>query len=300
MNQRRIEAFRAVMKSGSITLAAQEMCISQPAVSRLIADLETEIEFKLFVRAGGNISPTEEAQNLLEDVDFFFRGLEGVYSAARDIKELRKGKIRLAVLPNLSFDAAPAIVSDFLQKHPDVKFTMDVLTSSNIVKLVASRHFDLGLAQMADSRPDIKVLASYRLKCVCVMSHNHRLASRKEITAEDLKTENMIALSQHTLAAGHITQNFLSANVTPTIKIESQPSFAACALAVKGIGVAIVDPLTAKFFGDNRLATLPFVPDVPFDFRLIQAAYAIGNRASNNFADDAIAYFDQLPDIEKI
>lgn len=300
MNQRRIEAFRAVMKSGSITLAAREMCISQPAVSRLIADLEAEIGFKLFVRAGGNVSATEEAQSLLEDVDFFFRGLEGVYSAARDIKELRKGQVRLAVLPNLSFDAAPEIVSQFLNKHPDVKFTMDILTSPNIVKLVASRHFDLGLAQMADSRPDIKVLASYRLKCVCVMSHGHRLAKRDYISADDLHSESLIALSQHTLAAQHISQNFLNANVTPTIKIESQPSFAACALAVKGIGVAIVDPLTAQFFGKNRLAALPFVPDVPFDFRLIQAAHAMGNRASNSFAKEAITYLDQLSGLNKI
>ncbi|MCP4315920.1 MAG: LysR family transcriptional regulator [Hyphomicrobiales bacterium] len=300
MNQRRVEAFRAVMKSGSITRAAEEMRISQPAVSRLIADLENEIGFKLFERAGGNVTPTEEAQSLLEDVDYFFRGLEGVYSAARDIRELRKGQVRLAVLPNLSFDVAPQIVSEFLQIHPDVKFTMDVLTSPNIVKLVASRHFDLGLAQMADTRPDIKILASYRLKCVCVMSRGHGLAKRSKISAADLKSENVIALSHHTLAAGNITQNFRNANVTPKIKIESQPSFAACALAVKDVGVAIVDPLTAKFFGENRLVAVPFVPDIPFDFRLIQAAHAKGNRASNSFAEEAIAHFDRMADISRI
>ncbi len=196
--------------------------------------------------------------------------------------------------------AAPEILAGFLQKHPSVKLTMDVLTSPNIIKLVASRHFDLGLAQMADSRPDIRILASYRLKCVCVMSHGHSLAKREKISAKVLKSENVIALFPHTLVARHISQIFINANVTPNIKVESQPSFAACALAVKNVGVAIVDPLTAKFFGENRLKALPFVPDVPFDFRLIQAAHAMGNRASNSFIEEAIAYFDKMSDVHKI
>jgi len=300
MNQRRIEAFRAVMRSGSMTRAAESLHISQPAVSRLVADLEAEIGFRLFVRAGGNVTPTEEAQSLMEDVDFFFRGLKDVYSAARDIRDLKKGQIRLAVLPNLSFEAAPAIISNYLMQHPDVRVSMDVLPSPDIVNLVASRQFDLGLAQMAQIRPDIKTLAVYRMKCVCVMAHTHHLAKRDVITAHDLESERVITLSQHTLVAQNIAQSFRDANITQNIQIESQPSFAACALAVQGIGVAIVDPLTAEFFGRNRLAIVPFAPDVAFDFRLIRAAHVKGNRASSSFVKFATDYFDILPAVTKI
>ncbi len=300
MNQRRIEAFKAVMEFGSITRAAEGLHISQPAVSRLVADLEAEIGFKLFVRAGGNVTPTEEAHRLMEDVDFFFRGLKDVYSAAQDIRDLKKGQIRLAVLPNLSFEAAPEIISYYLTQHPDVRFSMDVLPSASIVNLVASRQFDLGLAQVAQIRPDIKTLAIYRMKCVCVMAHSHRLATRECITARDLKSERVITLSQHTLVAQNITQSFRNANIEQNIQIESQPSFAACALAVKGIGIAIVDPLTAEFFGKNRLAIVPFTPDIFFDFRLIQAAHVMGNRASSSFVAFATDYFDTIPAISKI
>lgn len=300
MNQRRIEAFRAVMVTGSITRAAEQLNISQPAVSRLIADLEAEIELKLFVRAGGSIIATEEARSLLEDVDFFFRGLEGVYQAAQDIKEMRKGKVRLAVMPSLSFDAVPEVISLFLEKYQDVKLTMDVLTSPNIVNLVASRHFDLGFAQLSDRRPDLKILASYRLKCVCVVAHGHRLAGCESISPKDLRAENIVALSQHTLTAHHIRQTFLRANVEQNIKMESQPSFAACALAFKGIGVAIVDALTAEFFGPNRLVAIPFVPEIPFDFRLFQAAHTSGNRVSNGFSEHAINLLDNNPNVKRI
>jgi DNA-binding transcriptional LysR family regulator len=300
MNQRRIEAFRAVMVTGSITRAAARLNVSQPAVSRLVADLEAEIDLKLFVRAGGQIIATEEARSLMEDVDFFFRGLEGVYQAAQDIKEMRKGKVRLAVMPNLSFDAVPEIISLFLKKHQDVKLTMDVLTSPNIANLVASRHFDLGFAQLSDRRPDLKILASYRLKCVCVVAHGHRLAKRESLSPEDFLDEQIVALSQHTLTAHHIRQTFLRSNVELNIKIESQPSFAACALAVKGVGVAIVDTLTAEFFGQNRLAAIPFFPEIPFDFHLFQAAHTSGNRTRKGLLVHAIGLMDDNPNMEKL
>lgn len=300
MNQRRIEAFRAVMMAGSITGAAEQLNISQPAVSRLIADLEAEIGLILFVRAGGKLTATEEAQSLLEDVEFFFRGLEGVYQAADDIKKLRKGHVRLAVMPNLSFDTVPGIVSSFLERHPEVRLTMDVLTSPNIANLVASRRFDLGLAQIAEKRPDLKVLASYRLKCVCVVAKNHRLAGRDMVSPEDLESEKMVALTRHTLAAHNIRQTFLHANITPNIIMESQPSFAACALVVKGIGVAIVDVLTAQYFGPNRLTSIPFTPEIPFDFRLVQSAHSIGNRVRNEFSEHAMSILESSTDIKRI
>jgi DNA-binding transcriptional LysR family regulator len=300
LNQRRIEAFRAVMNTGSITRAAEQLCISQPAVSRLIADLEDEIGFKLFERAGGKLSATEEAQSLIEDVDYFFRGIDKVYAAASDIKNLRKGEVRLGVMPNLSFKVVPRIVRHFVDDHPGVKFTMDVLPSPTVVNLVASRQFDLGLAQVPHDRPDINIIASYRMACVCVMSPDHRLASRSQIEATELQGEPMVALSQNTLAAQHVAQRFLQADVKPDIRIESQPSYAACALAAENLGVAIVDPLTVEMFDVDKIVSVPFVPEVSFDFRLFRAAHTTGNRASVLFAETAENFLTELPGLSRL
>jgi len=61
MNDRQINAFRHVMRHGSITAAAQALNVSQPAVSRLIADLERQLGFALLIRSGGRSTPTAEA-----------------------------------------------------------------------------------------------------------------------------------------------------------------------------------------------------------------------------------------------
>lgn len=300
MNQRQVEAFRAVMKHGSITRAAEIMHISQPAVSRLIAGLEADIGFRLFVRSGGKTQPTAEAESLIEEVDFFFNGLEKVYSAAREIRSLQRGHLRLAGMPTVSFRLLPELVSAFSRDNPSVKVTMDVHTSPTIVKLLAARQFELGIAQMPEARPDIEVLATYRMECVCAMPPDHRLAVRDRIYAKDLRCEPMIALSHHTLAAQHVAQNFLAADIRPDIRIESQPSYAACALVAERAGIAIVDPLTARFFGKDRVIAVPFAPAVPFDVRLMRPSGAQVSNASAEFATAASEFLNAVPEMTRL
>ena len=72
LNLRQLEAFRATMRSGSITEAAEIMHISQPSVSRLIADIERSVGFPLFLRSGRGLTPTLEANT-------FYKGVEGMF-----------------------------------------------------------------------------------------------------------------------------------------------------------------------------------------------------------------------------
>ena len=82
---RQIDAFRAVMLTGTATEAAQVLGISQPAISRLVSDLEQEIGFKLFDRVGRRVVPTAEAQILIEEVKRALTGLDQIRETASEI-----------------------------------------------------------------------------------------------------------------------------------------------------------------------------------------------------------------------
>ena len=86
---RQIDAFRTVVSTGTVTESAQMLGISQPAVSRLISDLESEVAFKLFTRSGRNLKPTLEARLLVEEVRRALSGLERIKEAARAIVKFR-------------------------------------------------------------------------------------------------------------------------------------------------------------------------------------------------------------------
>ena len=85
MNMRQLEAFRATMRSGSITEAATMMHLSQPSVSRLISDLEHAVGFPLFVRSGRGLSPTVEAKTFYDGVEGMFMGIDRLQELANVI-----------------------------------------------------------------------------------------------------------------------------------------------------------------------------------------------------------------------
>ena len=83
ITSRQIEAFRAVMELGTITMAAERLRISQPAVSKIIAGLEWEIGYPLFERIKGRLAPTGEARLLAVEADRMYYGLDGNNPACR-------------------------------------------------------------------------------------------------------------------------------------------------------------------------------------------------------------------------
>jgi len=295
MNQRQITAFRLVMRHGSITAAANALSISQPAVSRLIADLEKSIGFALFDRSGGRSHPTAEALEFIQEVERMFYGFDRLTQVAREIKDLRYATLRIATMPAVSLEVVPRILRDFLAAHAGIKLTQDVHESARIADLVSARQIDLGLAQMHTTRRDVEILASYRMRCVCAFAPGHRLAGRKEVTPADLADEPMVLLAHHTVTADYLSRCFAEANVQPVIAVESQPSYAACGLAAVGAGMTIVDPLTPAFFGAGRISTVAFEPEIPFDFHLIKPVETPLSRAAAEFCDRATRVLEDMP-----
>jgi len=122
LNLRQLEAFRATMHAGTVVAAAGLLNVTQPAVSRLVAELERRIGFALFERRGRRLSPTAEAQQLYREIERLQLGVERVAQVAADIKLQRAGAVRLAVLPALAQWFAPVYGDFVLMLRGDVGY----------------------------------------------------------------------------------------------------------------------------------------------------------------------------------
>ncbi|MDU6377010.1 MAG: LysR family transcriptional regulator, partial [Bradyrhizobium sp.] len=146
MHYRQIETFRAVILSGSASRAAELLDITQPAVSRAIAELERSVGFALFDRSGGRLSPTAEARLLFAEVDRAFVGLDRIRAEAARIRDFGAGAIRIASLSAFANTLMPKAIHAFNKRHPGVPVTLQIRASSVVRELVASGSFDLGIA----------------------------------------------------------------------------------------------------------------------------------------------------------
>ena len=98
------------MKTGSMKLAGKLLFITQPAVSRLIIELEQELGFKLFERKKNRLFRTDESQLFFEEVEKSFIGLSELKKSAESIKELKKGYLRIIAMPGVSNLMLPKVM----------------------------------------------------------------------------------------------------------------------------------------------------------------------------------------------
>ncbi len=133
MQFRQIEAFRCLMVVGTSVGAARKMNVTQPAISRLIADLEDALGFRLFNRAKGRMEPTTAGVRFYRSVEENFLGLERLSQVATNIRNETPEGISVACLPTLSTSIMPLILREFFKYHPHVPVTVDTCNGPEIL-----------------------------------------------------------------------------------------------------------------------------------------------------------------------
>ncbi|SBV31829.1 LysR family transcriptional regulator [uncultured Sphingopyxis sp.] len=264
MQFRQLEIFRALMISGSASRAAELLNITQPAVSRAIAELEFRVGFSLFDRVKGRLVPTPEGQMFFEDVSTAFTGLDSLRAAAARIRDFGSGSLKIASLAALGSTLVPRAIRKFREANPNIAITLQILSSSNVRDHVANKRFDIGLAadEVDLSGVDHSVFTSVR--AVCAMPADHPLRHLDVVGPEDLHNMAFIALAPDDRARARLSETFDAVNSRPQIVIETPASATVCALALEGVGLGLVNPLSADGYQQRGLILKPYQPAVYF------------------------------------
>ena len=287
LNPRQIEAFRAVMLTGGITAAAELLNISQPAVSRLIADLQYALKLTLFERRGARIAPTSEALSLYQEVERSFVGLERIEQAARDLYDRRAGVLRIGAMPALAIGFLPRFVARFLVERPRVDVSLWGSSSTVVLDWVAAGQCELGFSQ---STVDHGTVLSEKLPpvpVVAIVPSGHPLAARSLLTPQDFAGEAFISLGPSTLLRYRIDAVFADHGVNRIMRVETQLTMIACAMVATGAGVSIVDPFTAEEYAGRGVVVRPFEPRVHIEMAVLRSA----QRSLSTLAQDFLGEF---------
>ena len=247
-NIKAMEIFRAIVNLGSVTAAARSLKLGQPAASRLLAQLETAVGFKLFDRHKGRLSPTPQALMLFEEVDLALQGVERVGALARDILDTNVGQLRVVAPPSFAEGPLVKLMAGFLAKHPKIHVDIDSRTRPTVMNLVATRTVDCGFGKPPMDHPGIRQRPLVRSPTVCVLPPDHPLSSsRRPLAARQLAGQPLILVgNRNGDTRTRIDLAFQQAGVRPSVRLETHNVGAACALAAAGVGIAIVNELLTR------------------------------------------------------
>lgn len=264
MNFRQLEIFRTVMRSGSASRAAELLDVTQPAISRTVAELERQVGFALFDRIKGRLVPTPEAQMFLRQVDRSFVGLDQLRAEAARIRDFGAGTLRIASLAALGSTLVPRAIKNFQNAHPDIAVTLQIVSSSNVRELVVERGFDIGLAADEVDLSGVEHVKFASTRAVCVMPPGHPLADLDVIAPRDLVGVPFIALAPEDRARQRMDVVLAQAGIRLKVVVETPNSASICALALEGVGIGLTNPAAAEGYAARGAVFRPFEPAIYF------------------------------------
>jgi len=247
LSQRSLEAFKSVMSTGSASAAAQALSISQPAVSRLLKTLESRLELTLFTRAGNRLIPTEAARMLADEVEHAFVGLSMIEASARRIKRGEHGALKLAAMPVLASTILVDVTADLFASRPSSEIELNAMRTANIIPLLARRQAALGFVSPRRVTPEVSVLTHDYFPYRCIMRADDPLAGRERVTLSDLAGRDFVGYTSASTTTGLILDRLIAKMpVPPRVRVHAHLSASTCALVMRGVGISVVDPFSAR------------------------------------------------------
>ncbi len=276
MKHRQIEAFRQVMLTGTTIGAADALSVSQPAISRLISDLEIDLAFKLFDRIRGRLEPTDEARRFMRSVEKVYVSLGELDKAARQIRASEPDDLTICATPSISTYVMPRAIKAFRETHPNVGLRIENVTSSEIARSLKSMRADIGVSH---SFPEVSGVIQETLveaAHVCAMPEDHALARKEVIRPSDLEGENVIRILPVGIVNWEQTkQTLVNAGIQFESNLGIQNSHTGYSLIAAGLAIALIEPFAAKIWRPHGVVVREFQPHIRYRY---VAAYGENGR----------------------
>lgn len=286
MNIRQVEVFKAIMDCGSVTEAAERLSITQPSVSKHLKMLELDIDLKLFSRTGNRLVATPEGMALYDQIGRIYTGLEQLNGFADDLRHNRHGEVSVAAMPLLAQFWLPEQIAPFMIEQNGVSFSLPVRSSRWITQAVAARRVDFGLGlRSGDTLAGVILRPLMSLPLVCVMRADHRLAQNRTIHAADLEHQDVISLKNFDRWRFALEGVLGDRKFKPKRNIDTFSTHVACQLALNGVGIAMVDILSASNQIHAGLVARRFEPVVTFDTCVITSEHWPQSRLAKHLID---------------
>ncbi|WP_454691738.1 LysR substrate-binding domain-containing protein [Achromobacter aloeverae] len=269
MNHREVEVFRAVMQTGSATAAAGLLHTSQSAISKVIAQMQRRSRVKLFELRRSRLVPTPEATVLYRSVVRSYVGLDLVRQTLDELRTGGTGRIAIGAAPSFAMGALPRIVRAYTVNNPNVKLSLQTINSSLVKDGVVSGTLDMGVALKDIDVAGVESRTLLKTNLVCVMSAEHPLAEREDISIGDLARFPYLAPSRDSASRALSDAPFVASGIVPNVVVETTYAVNICFLALQGVGVGLVNPLIAAEFAPLGLQVRRLVPEQPIEMLLL-------------------------------
>ncbi len=283
---RQLRAFAAVYQLRKLSAAAEQLSLSQSAVSVLIRQIEQGLGARLFDRTTRSLAPTQAAREAIVVAERVLRDVDSLGEGLRDLTGLRRGRVCLAVTPTLAEILLPRVVRAFGALHPEIRVVIDDCAPDQFVSRVLGEHVDFGIGNPERAGADVATETLVRDQLALVCRRDHALAARRQVRWVDLAGHPVI-----TVRPGYGIRPLIdstAARAGVTLQVVNEVSFLSTALWMTsaGLGASIMPSAFAAGSSDPALVVKTLaVPRVSRDISVVTRRGLSLSPAGQRFID---------------
>ncbi|SDX11589.1 LysR family transcriptional regulator [Celeribacter indicus] len=267
---KQLEAFAAVISTGSITAAARKLGRSQPTVTRLIRELETSLGRELFQRSGPRVSPLDSGYEFYRQIEPALQRLREARSYVEAGGTIRVPTLRVAATHELAASLLPAALANW--NRPDIPVSIQGHSPEVVVQLVQNGLVDIGLNSLPLEHQGLQIHWLGEGPRLAAVRADDPLAAKERIALTDFHGRRMILLSNPHRAPDALRGLIEDAHAGGLASIETNVAIALLMAVQAGLGIAIVHPTIAASMSLPDVVLRPLEMTLPYTFGAITPA----------------------------
>ncbi|MEP1742628.1 MAG: LysR family transcriptional regulator [Kangiellaceae bacterium] len=263
-----LNIFRVLYENNIATKTAEILGITQSGVSRSLAQLEETTGLQLFIRQKNRLVATPEADELYKEVARLMFNLDELQHSINALREFGASRVRIATIPGLAYGFVPKIISRIHHENSKLNIYFDVMSTNDVVRSVELGQFDIGFVTLPIESQQLQLDKLIKTEAVCLLPKGHPFAKLESVQVSDLSGQHLVIPNQPNIAADQLLKLIAEKKIQLAGKTEANIS-GICALVANGVGVSVVNPITAKDLMHKSIIVKPFSPAIHYSFGLL-------------------------------
>jgi DNA-binding transcriptional LysR family regulator len=257
-----LKVFEAVARHNSFTRAAEELFLTQPTVSMQVKQLSKSVGLPLFEQVGKRLYLTAAGKELYTTCQDIFTRLSQFEIAIADLKGLKQGGLRLAVVTTAKY-VVPRLLGPFCQRYPGIDVSLTVNNHEWVLESLAANRDDLYILSQLPEDMDVQVHPFLENPLVVLAQRNHPLAHERDISLERLAEEPFIMREPGSGTRKAVQKLFDDQALPLKVKLDLGSNEAIKQAIAGGLGISVLSLHTLALEGSNSQLTILDVKGFP-------------------------------------
>jgi DNA-binding transcriptional LysR family regulator len=236
---RQLQVFESVARHLNHSRAAEELYLSQPAVSMQIKQAESAVGLPLFEQVGKKLHLTEAGAELLRCARAMLQQMQEMETVFDEMKGLERGHLNISVVSTANY-FMPQLLAKFIQSHPKIQVSLSVANRDAVIKQLTENIADFAIMGQPPQGADMRAEAFMENPLVVIAAPGHPLAKGKKIQAKQLAKETFLLREQGSGTRGVVERFFTSHKLALPAHMEMDTNEAIKQSVQAGIGIGII------------------------------------------------------------